>query len=51
MVPSQIESLEWLEIGLRDRAIRIEDNSLIDDLQIAAAVDPQASRIPQLSRE
>jgi hypothetical protein len=51
MVPSQIESLEWLEIGLSERAVRIEHDSPIDDLQMAAAIDPQTGRIPQLSRK
>jgi len=51
MIPSQIESLEWLEIGLSERAVRIEHDSPIDDLHMAAAVDPETGRIAQLSRE
>src|ERR1700730_8009770 len=48
MVPSQIESLEWLEIGLSERAVRIEHHSPIDDLHIAAAVDSETRRPPQV---
>jgi hypothetical protein len=41
MVPSwikspSIESLKWLEIGLRERAVRIEHHSSIDNLHRVA---------------
>jgi hypothetical protein len=51
MVPSQIESLEWLEFSLSERALWIEHDSPIDHLHVTASVDTQTSSIPQLTRK
>jgi hypothetical protein len=51
MCPSQIESLKWLEIGARERAVRIDHDSAIDNLRTGTAIDTQTGRIPQLSRK
>jgi hypothetical protein len=51
MVPSEVEALERLEIGSRERAFRIEHDSPIHNLGTSLAVHPQTSGVSQFSRK